>query len=198
MSILKRPLKVVFLTLLAYLIDVCVMPRLMVNNVSGSASFAMIAVLTVAYGRKSAFVAGALIGILLETMLASVSTYYLILYPVIAMLGAQVFADMTERQRERRRTELGGKRKQRRQTDLPPALRTMLCAGFCSLLLNAANGVYSYISGFGYTFNHIARSLTAVLYTMALSAILMAPVRLFLGLDWNGPRREKRKRGENV
>ena len=51
MSIWKRPLKVVVLTILSYLIDVCLMPRLSISGITGSSSFAAISVITVCYGR---------------------------------------------------------------------------------------------------------------------------------------------------
>lgn len=181
------------MTLAAYLADVCVMPYLTVGGVSGSVSFAMIAILTVSYGKKAAFFAGAVIGILMETMLSSVPALYIIAYPVIATLCAQFFGDMSDRQRERRRTV----DRKRRQDDLPALLRIPLCAAISSLIMNIVSLVYGYLSGFGLGAAQFARALSAVVYTTAVAVALMLPVRLFLGVY--GTRKERReKRGDHV
>lgn len=181
------------MTLLAYLADVCIMPYLAIGNVSGSVSFAMIAVLTVSYGKKAAFVSGAVVGILMETMLASVPALYVIAYPVIATLCAQFFADMSDRQRERRRTS----EKPVRQDDLPALLRIPLCAALSGAIFSAVLIVYGYLAGYGLTIGHFTRSFFTIAYTCAIAVIIMLPVRYFLGIY--GTRKErKQKRGEQV
>lgn len=193
MTLFKRPLKALAMALLAYLLDVCVMPYLTINQVSGSVSFAMIAIVTVSYGKKAGFCMGAVIGILMEAMLASVHVLYLLLYPVIAALCAQFFGDMSERQRERRHTVDN----KRRQDDLAPAIRIPLCAALSSLLMNIVLVVYGYLSGFGITFVQFYRTFVAVIYTVVIAVVLMLPVRYFLGIY--GTRKERRqKRGETV
>ena len=103
MKSLKRGLKALVITFLAYLVQVCVMPYLPINGVSGSVVFAVIAVFTVSCGKKYAFCSSCLIGMMMETMLSNVPGLYVIAYPAITMLCAQTFADMTDRQLERRR-----------------------------------------------------------------------------------------------
>ncbi len=207
MSIWIRPLKVIFLTLLSYLIDVCLMPRLAVGGVVGSASFAAIAVITVSYGRKAAFCSGAIMGILWETMLASVPVLYLVSYPIITMLCAQWFADLTDRQRERRKLARADQEQPvmrsrfgamvmrhlmslmsllrtlfRREENLNPYLRIPLCALVSSLIMNIVLLVYGYASGFGLTWTHIFRAGFAILYTVAIALVMTLPYRWFLGL----------------
>lgn len=190
MNLFKRPLKALLLTLAAYLMDVCLMPYLTVSGISGSMSFAVISILTVSYGKKAAFVSGAIIGLLMECMLSSVPVVYLLMYPVIASLCAQFFADMSDRQRERRRTV-----EHKRDYDLPPFIRIVACAAMSAVLMHTVNLVYGYLSGHGITVGHIMRALASVLYTIALAVVLMLPVRYFLGIY--GTRKERReKRGE--
>ena len=207
MSIWKRPLKVILLTLLSYLIDVCLMPRLSVNGIVGSASFAAIAVITVSYGRKAAFCSGAIIGILMETMLSSVPVFYLVSYPIISMLCAQWYADLTDRQRERRKLARAGqdqpvmnsrfaalivkhllnavdaaRRLFRREENLNPYLRIPLCAMTSSAIMNIVFLIYGYASGYGLDWLHLMRSAMAVLYTVVIALVMTLPYRWCLGL----------------
>ena len=207
MSIWKRPLKVILLTLLSYLIDVCLMPRLAVNGITGSASFAAIAVITVSYGRKAAFCSGAIIGILMETMLSSVPILYLVSYPIITMLCAQWYADLTDRQRERRKLARAGQEQPvmngrfsallvkrllsvmdvlrtmfRREENLNPYLRIPLCAMTSSLIMNTVFLTYGYASGFGLDWTHLMRAAFSVLYTVVIALVMTIPYRWCLGL----------------
>ncbi len=190
MSIFKRPLKVLLLSIVAAMMDVCVMHYFTINHVSASMSFAMIAILTVSYGKKAAFVSGAIIGIVMEILFSSVPILYLIMYPGIATLCAQFLGDMSERQREKRRTE-----DKKRQDDLPYYFRIPLCAATSTAIVSVINMIYSFLSGFGISQSHFLRAFTSVFYTTLLSLALMIPVRYFLGMY--GTRRERKlKRGE--
>ncbi|MBQ8082349.1 MAG: hypothetical protein IJ240_10695 [Clostridia bacterium] len=207
MKVFKRPIKVIILTLLSYLLDVCVMPHFQLNGVVGSASFAGLAIITVCYGKKAAFCAGMIIGILMETMLASVPVLYLLAYPIITMLCAQWFADLSERQREKRKMDLLAREDSatprrfqtlyldkmrdsirrvgglfRREDNLSPYIRIPLCAAVSMIIFNAVYMIYGYISGFGLTFSHFQRALLSVVYTVLIAAILTFPYRKFLGL----------------
>ena len=82
MKLFIRPLRVLFLTLLSYLLDVCVMRTLYIGSVTASACLAGIAIITVSYGKKAAFFSGCIIGILMECMLASVPVLHLLSYPI--------------------------------------------------------------------------------------------------------------------
>ena len=186
---LKKGLKVLLLTLGAYLIQGCVMEHLAVQGAVGSVEFAVIAILTVSYGKKYAFCSSCLIGILKECMLGNVPAFYAIAYPVIAMLCAQFFADMSDRKRERlRMLNTTGRR---RETDYPAEIRIPLCAGMMDALLNIVLCAYLYLIGVDIVFFHAARLLGSLVYTMALAAGLMVPLRIFLGMY----RRRRRSEG---
>ena len=90
-----------------------------------------------------------------------------------------------------RRRMLNGNR-HRREGDLPALLRIPLCAGLMDLILNIVLCAYLYLTGVELGFIHIARALLSVLYTGALSILLMFPTRYFLGMY---PHRKKRKKG---
>ncbi len=211
MKSLKRGLKALIITFLAYLIQACVMCHLTIRGVTGSVLFAVIAVFTVSCGKKYAFCASCMIGLMMESMLAlaNVPGLYVIAYPVIAMLFAQAFADKTERQLERRRviiedykaklSEKGGKEHwwqrlmhSQRDGDLPAHLRIPLCAGLMDLTLNVAMCVYMYLIGEEIGLIHLARITISVLYTVGIAVVVMVPLRYILRMyRWRMRRREE-------
>lgn len=199
MKPLKRALKALIVTLLAYLVQVCVMKYLTFQGIHGSVVFAALAVIIVSCGKKYAFCASCLIGMMMECMAASVPVLYVIAYPVITMFIAQSFADMTDRQLERRQMIIEGFRVrvsegkvkehwwQRfmlryRDSDLPPIVRIPVSATLMDLLMNAVLAVYMYLIGEELTGTHLWRILISTLYTAALSLILMVPLRWILGM----------------
>lgn len=199
MKPLKRALKALIVTLLAYLVQVCVMKYLTFQGIHGSVVFAALAVIIVSCGKKYAFCASCLIGMMMECMAASVPVLYVIAYPVITMFIAQSFADMTDRQLERRQMIIEGFRVrvsegkvkehwwQRfmlryRDSDLPPIVRIPVSATLMDLLMNAVLAVYMYLIGEELTGTHLWRILISMLYTAALSLILMVPLRWILGM----------------
>ena len=211
MNSLKRALRALLITLLAYLVQVCVMQYLSIAGVTGSVLFAALAILTVSYGKKYTFCAACIIGMLMESMLSNVQGLYVIAYPVVAMLSAQVFADMSDRQRERRRMINDTKRSRQtdsgrmprwisrlfhhyRDGDLPAHLRIPLCAGLMDLILNIVQIAYMYLIGVDLSFTHVARMVGSVLYTMGIAVALMVPARYFLRMY--RPRRKREKGGE--
>ena len=199
MKALKRALKALIITLLAYLIQVCAMKYLTVQGIHGSVVFAVLSIIIVSCGKKYAFCASCLTGMMMECMLSSVPALYVIAYPAIAMFAAQSFADMSDRQLERRRVIIEsrqvriseGKGKDHwwqhfmlryRDSDLPPVVRIPLCAALMDVLLNAVLCAYMYLIGEELTLLHAGRILISMLYTSALSLILMAPLRYMLGM----------------
>ena len=207
MKHLVRPMRVLVLTLVSYLLDVCVMKHLYIGSVTASACLAGIAIITVSYGKKAAFCAGCIIGILMETMMSSVPVLYLLSYPIITMLCAQWFSDLSDRQRERRKLAVAMDRQNgevtrfralymsklvnagkkvvqffRRDENLNPYLRIPLCAFTSALLFNAVLMVYGYISDFGLDSGHVFRALASSVYTVVVALVLMLPYRAFLKL----------------
>ena len=209
MKSLKRGLKALVITVLAYLVQACVMSYLRVNGVTGSVVFAVIAVFTVSCGKKYAFCSSCLIGMMMETMLSNVPGLYVIAYPVIAMLAAQAFADMTDRQLEQRRMRIEGRQAQRSERgvkapwwqrlipetegDWPAHLRIPLCAGVMDLLMNIVLIVYLYLIGENWSLANLGRALISALYTSFLALALMVPCRYVLGMY---RRRKKEEGGE--
>ena len=212
MKPLKKALKALLITVLAYLIQACVMEHLAIGGITGSVLFAALAILTVSLGKKYAFCASCIIGMLMESMLSAVQGMYVIAYPVITMLCAQFFADMSDRQRERRRmindsrrSRHGeGKRRSRlgswltswryRDGDLPAHMRIPLCAGLMDFILNVVLCAYMYLIGVDLSFAHVWRAAVSVVYTIGLAVVLMVPTRAFLGM-YTG-RRKRGKGGE--
>ncbi len=185
-----KGLKVIFLTLFAYLFQACAMQYLTFNSVTASLPFVTLAVFTVTLGKKYTFCASCVIGILMECMLATVPAMYLIAYPVIAMLCAQAFADRNERQREKRlEKRMNSKNKKSRplffkwrQTDMPATVRIPLCAMLMDLIWHIVMCIYMYLIGVEISFVHFTRLFTGVLYTGTLALVLMLPMRWFLGM----------------
>lgn len=212
MKSIVKGLKALLITVLAYLVQVCVMHYLAVGGITGSALFAALAILTVSLGRKYTFCASCMIGMMMECMLGNVPGLYVIAYPVIAMICATFFADMSDRQRERRRMINDIRRSRRgegkgvkkwlnrltginRDGDLPAHLRIVLCAGLMDLILNIVLTAYMYLIDVEIGMVHVGRALGSVIYTMGLTALLMVPVRYFLGMY---PRRMKRRQGGEI
>jgi len=204
---LKRALRVLILTVAAYLLQVCVMQYLQIGGVAGSVLFAVLAVIVVSCGKKYAFCASCLIGMMMESMLSNVPGFYVIAYPVITMLCAQAFADMSDRQLERRRMlnenrrsrqrEGGGRERwwnyllsHQREGDLPAHLRIPLCAALMDFILNAALCVYMYLIGEELGMIHVARVTGSVLYTVGIALLLMVPLRYILRM-YTPRKREK-------
>lgn len=184
---LIKGLKVLLLTFAAYLIQVCVMQYFSVAGVTGSVLFAWLAVLTVSYGKKYTFCASCLIGMLMESMLANVKGLYVIVYPAAAMLCAQLFADMSDSQRQKRRQQRANKRFRLPEYDLPVIVRIPCCAALMSLILNIVLCAYLYLIGVEITFLHVQRVVLSALYTSALALLLMKPLRRMLGMTPRKP-----------
>jgi len=205
---ITKGLKVLLLTVLAYLVQVCVMDYLKISGISGSVVFSVIAVFTVSLGKKYTFCASCIIGMMMESMVSNVPALYVIAYPVISMLAAQAFADMNYRQRERRRAaldekknnQLGKKRfqakllnriAQARATGLGPHIRILCCAGLMDILMNIVLSVYMYLIGVEFSFYQIWKVLVSLAYTEGICLVLMIPLRCWLGVDQRFARKNR-------
>lgn len=198
MKELIKGLKVLFLTLFAYLFQACAMQYFAAGGVTASLPFVVLAVFVVSLGKKYAFCASCIIGICAECMLANIPVLYLLAYPVITMLCAQLFADLTERQRERRLNDHKGKNifSRLRQKEMPALMRIPLCALLMDLIWHTVMCVYMYLIGVELDFGHFSRLFRAVLYTGVLTILLMLPLRAFLGM-YRRPRRKKKKEDDD-
>ena len=177
---MKKVLKAVLLTLLAYLFQVCAMQHLKIYGVVGNLLAVNIAILTVSLGKKYAFGASCMTGILLEAMTSSVGGLYVVLYPVFSMLFAQVFADMSDEKREKLLLKQSDTSKPIKG-DRNPHLRIPLDAMCIAAGIEAIFFIYVTLSGTEIsTTTLLLRAIVSVLYTGALAVILMVPVRFFL------------------
>lgn len=173
---MSKLIKVSLLTLFTYLMQATVAEPIAIGGVAPNLAFALIAVATVALGRKYAFVMSMLVGYLLEIMLPALDYISLIAYPVCAMLGALLFSDKSERRLEEERTQ--GKK----STQLNPLIRTPLCAGLSTAVFEGVNLAYAFLGGVSIDAPHIGRAVFDVVYTMALSGLFQFPLRRWLGM----------------
>lgn len=165
-----------FLVLLAgYLVQVCIMPYLQVGDVTPSMLVACIAVVTVGYGRLRALWAGAFYGILMETFLAAVPMFNLMIYPVCALLCSVPCADKSAARLQYERS-IG-----KAGRNISPLLRTVVCAAMNGFCIEVVNLVYKYLNGAALTAGAVGRALLCILATTLLTLIVMLPLRKLLG-----------------
>lgn len=176
---MRKVIKAFLLTILFYLLQVCVMQHLKVFGVVGNLLAVNIAIATVSLGKKYAFGTSCLTGILLEAMTSSVGGLYVVLYPVFGMLFAQVFADMSEEKREKLLLRQSDTQK-KIKGDMNPHLRIPLNAMCVAAGIEVICLFYVTLSGTEISSILFARSVASVLYTGILAVITMFPARAFL------------------
>ena len=194
-------LKVLMTILFFYLVQTSVMPHLRIFGVMPNLLMVAVAIMTVSFGKQYAFITGAVIGIMLEAMAVSIPLYYVIIYPVLALLCAQVFADMSDVKREMRRIREAQRQSEaaaeikapyarrrirlsfRRHSpyDLEPHLRILLNALMLTALYEGIMLIYVALGGVSVGFSHIRRAFVTVVYTGVMCAA-MFPARAFLGM----------------
>ena len=170
-----KSLKFAILAMMAYLLQVCVAQRIAIGSVAPNLAMALIAVVSVALGRKYTFVMAMSVGYLLEIMLPGLTYISLIGYPVCCILGAMAFSDKSERKLEEERT-LGKNAKQ-----LHPHIRTILCALLSVGIFEGVHLFYTYLTGVALQDLQFGRMIIAVIYTTVLAGLLQFPVRWWLG-----------------
>lgn len=173
---LGKTLKFAFLTLMAYLLQACVAQRIAIGGIAPNLAMALIAIISVALGRKYTFVMSMAVGYLLELMLPALTYINMIAYPVCCILGAMAFSDKSERKLEEERT-LGKNAKQ-----LHPHIRTILCALLSISVYEFINVFYTYLTGVALAALPFGRAITDIIYTTVLAAVLQFPVRWWLGI----------------
>ena len=172
----KKAFKFALLTLLCYLLQSTVSQYIALWGVAPNLALAIIAVVSVAMGRKYTFFMSVAVGYLLEIMLPALDYINLILYPVCSLLGALLFSDKSERKLEEERS-LG-----KRGGNLPAHIRTILCALLSILVFESVHLLYIYLNGIALDAPHLQRSLLSVVYTTALASVLQFPIRWWLGI----------------
>ena len=162
----RRYLVLALLVPLGYLTHVCLMPYLKIGGVTPNLLYCVIAIVTVAYGRLQAFWVGLIYGLVMEVMLPAITFLNLAIYPLSALFTSFVFADKSLRRLEMDRAL---KRKSR---ELPPFVRTILCAMMNVLIYEIVNIAYIYLGGTALTIRHFIRGFLDVL----LTGVITVPV----------------------
>ena len=170
-----RQLRLLIVLMLGYLFQVCVMPSVPISDVTPSLIYAVIAIITVGYGKLRALWAGAFYGILLETMMPTINLFNLALYPISALFCSAFFSDRSETQLEYERN-LG-----RPGRNWNPYLRTPLCCAMNVLIYEIVNIAYMYLGGNPPTQDTLGRAVVGILYSTGLCLVLVWPIRRFLG-----------------
>ncbi len=197
----NRFLRAFALILLFYLLQACVVPHLKVMGIMPNLLMVLIAILTVSYGKLFAFLSSAMLGIILESMARTIPLFYVLIYPVLALVCAQLFADMSDVQREYRRIRDAQRRsdavtqlaaplmknrlrlKLRRDSsrDMNPHLRILLNALLLCVMYDGIMLIYIALKGIPITGTHLARVFWSLAYT-AVCCPVMFPTRAFLGI----------------
>lgn len=136
---------------------------------------AVIAVITVCYGRLRAFWCGMIYGILLELMLPGTELLNLFVYPASALLWSVPFSDKSAQQLEYERS-IG-----RAGRNRSPVLRTLLCATTNALTFEIVNIVYIYLRESSVSSFYYQSALRTIVATVILTALVLFPLRWFFG-----------------
>lgn len=164
----------IILTVFGYLCEVCIIPYVKIFGVSPNLLYAVIGIVTVAYGKLRAFWVGMIYGILMQTMLPSITYLQLALYPISTLFCSFAFADKPLKKLEYERIV------NRQRKELPAWIRTVLCAMLNTFVYEVVQITYIYLGGSLITLSHFLRGLADVFGTGLLCLVLQVPVRLIL------------------
>ena len=159
------------LTFIGYFSEVCVMPYVKIFGVTPNLLYAVIGIVTVAYGKLRAFWVGLIYGILMQVMLPSVTMLNLAIYPLTTLFCSFAFADKPLKTLEYERVI------RRQRKELAPWLRTVLCAMLNTLVYETVQITYIYLGGSPLTVSHFLRGFADIVLTGALCFLIPFPVR---------------------
>lgn len=168
---MRKALALVLITLLGYLLHVCVMPYLAVFGVVPNLLYVVIAVVTVAYGKLRAFWVGIAYGLMMEIMLPTITYLNLALYSLTTLFCSFAFADKPLKRLEYERAV------KENLKVMPAWLRTLLCAITNTAAFELINVTYIYLGGSEINWSHIGNAVLSVVLTAALAMLLMFPMR---------------------
>ena len=171
----RRYMLLGLMTLLGYLLQVSFMPHIKIFGVTPNLLYAIIGIVTVAYGKLRAFWVGLTYGLLMQIMCPSVSYLNLALYSLTTLFCSFPFADKPLKTIEYQRATRGAN--DRRRKDLPAWLRTLLCSMLNITVYEIIQVTYIYLGGNPLTAGHIFRALADVVLTTLLTFMLMFPLR---------------------
>ena len=170
-SFLRRYLILGMLTVFGYLCEVCVVPHIRIFGVTPNLLYAVIGIVTVAYGKLRAFWVGMAFGLVMEIMLPSVLYLNLLLYPVSTLFCSFLFADKPLKTLEYERAI------NKKSRELPAWLRTVLCTALNIFVYEVVQVTYIYLGGSPLTAGHFFRAFTDIILTSLLCLVLEFPVR---------------------
>lgn len=159
------------LTFIGYFSEVCVMPYVKIFGVTPNLLYAVIGIVTVAYGKLRAFWVGLIYGILMQVMLPSVTMLNLAIYPLTTLFCSFAFADKPLKTLEYERVI------RRQRKELAPWLRTVLCTMLNTLVYETVQITYIYLGGSPLTVSHFLRGFADIVLTGALCFLILFPVR---------------------
>ena len=159
------------LTFIGYFSEVCVMPYVKIFGVTPNLLYAVIGIVTVAYGKLRAFWVGLIYGILMQVMLPSVTMLNLAIYPLTTLFCSFAFADKPLKTLEYERVI------RRQRKELAPWLRTVLCTMLNTLVYATVQITYIYLGGSPLTVSHFLRGFADIVLTGALCFLILFPVR---------------------
>ena len=168
---IRKYIVFLLLTFLGYFSEVCIMPYIKIFGVTPNLLYAVIGIVTVAYGKLRAFWVGLIYGILMQIMRPSVTMLNLALYPLTTLFCSFAFADKPLKTLEYERAI------RRERKELPPWLRTVLCTILNITVYETVQITYIYLGGNPLTAAHFLRGIADILLTGALCLILQFPVR---------------------
>ena len=159
------------LTFIGYFSEVCVMPYVKIFGVTPNLLYAVIGIVTVAYGKLRAFWVGLIYGILMQVMLPSVTMLNLAIYPLTTLFCSFAVADKPLKTLEYERVI------RRQRKELAPWLRTVLCTMLNTLVYETVQITYIYLGGSPLTVSHFLRGFADIVLTGALCFLILVPVR---------------------
>lgn len=173
---LKRIGRVLFMVVFAHLVQGNILRYFEVFDVVPNLYISIIAISTVAYSRFFAFGVAATIAIITESTLAGLPGLNIVFYPSIGFLASIFFGDKSERRLEQEIAagKLG--------KNLSPHLRTLLSATFLIFVYELVHLVYIYLSQGALPISMGIRGLWSIGYTVGLTALIMVPLRYFIGV----------------
>ena len=167
----RRYLILALLVIFGYLLEVCLIPQVRIFGVTPNLLYAIIGIVTVAYGKLRAFWVGLCFGLLMEIMLPSVPYLHLLLYPITTLFCSFAFADKPLTTIEYERAI------DKKSKELPAWLRTVLCTALNILVFEIVNVTYIYLGGSELTLSHFIKAFGNVVLTSLLCLVLLFPIR---------------------
>lgn len=170
-------IKTLLITIFAYFLQATAIPLLSFNDISGNIIISTLSVIIVAIGRQHGFASSLIFGILMETMVESLTYWHLLIYPILGVLGFLLFADKTDRRLEMERIT-----KKKFAGNINPVIRTFLCTLVLSLIFETFNIFYELLRGVNFDFIQFSRALLATTYNLVITLIIIVPIRKIYGL----------------